>query len=228
MNGRTAVATEGGQCSLGVNRRQGIHIRVHNSGTSIHLLHCEHSSILTRDVERIMCRQLFLIVSIPAFVFAADDQAKKTTETAVVVKPGPDDPKEKVKPGPIDKDAPKTFKTTKSGLRYRILRKSDQAKPEESHMADIHFKGWLDNKSIFQSSYRSGKKKSYPVDRVIPGWTEGLQLVGKGGMIELVIPPKLGYGKRGMKVGKKVQVPPNSQLHFIIELFDSREEITIF
>ena len=178
-----------------------------------------------------MCKQLALILSfvaLPALVFAADDQAKEATETAVAIRPGPADPQEKVKPGPIDKDAPQEFKTTKSGLKYRILRKSDQAKPEESHMVEIHYKGWLDDKTIFQSSYRSGKKKSHPVDRVIQGWTEGLQLVGKGGMIELVIPPKLGYGERGMKVGKKEYVPPNAQLHFIIELFDSREEIRVF
>ncbi len=178
-----------------------------------------------------MCRQLSLILSfvtLPTLVFAVDDQAKEATEPAVAIKTGPDDPKEKVKPRPIDKDAPKEFITTKSGLKYRILRKSDQAKPEESHMVEIHYKGWLDDKTIFQSSYWSGKKKSHPVDRVIQGWTEGLQLVGKGGMIELVVPSKLGYGERGMKMGKKVYVPPNAQLHFIIELFDSREEIRVF
>ncbi len=178
-----------------------------------------------------MYRKLALILSfvaLPAVVFAGDDQAKKATEAAAAIQPGPDDPKEKVKPGPIDKDAPKKFTTTKSGLKYRILRKSDQTKPEESHMVEIHYKGWLDDKTIFQSSYRSGKKKSHPVDRVIQGWTEGLQLVGKGGMIELVVPPKLGYGEKGLKVGKKVYVPPNAQLHFVIELFDSQEEIRVF
>ncbi len=65
-----------------------------------------------------MYRQLFLIlpvVALPALVFATDDQTKKATKTAAAIKPGPDDPKEKVKPGPIDKDAPMEFKTTKSG-----------------------------------------------------------------------------------------------------------------
>ncbi len=178
-----------------------------------------------------MCTKLSLIllfVALPALVFAADDQAKEATKTAVAIKPGPDDPKEKVKPGPIDKDAPKEFKTTKSGLKYRILRKSDQAKPEESHVVEMHYKGWLDDKTIYGSSYRTGKKISFPVDRVIQGWTEGLQLVGKGGMIELEIPAKLGYGEKGMKVGKKGDVPPNARLHFIIELFDMRQEIRIF
>ena len=175
-----------------------------------------------------MYRQLLLIlpaVVLPALVFAADDQAKKAPKNSVAIKPGPDDPKETVKPGPIDKDAPTKFKTTKSGLKYRILRKSTKAKPTETDIVDMHFKGWLDDKkkTIFRSSYRRGKTKSFPVSRVMRGWTEGLQLLGKGGMIELIIPPELGYGKRG----KKGEVPPNARLHFIIELIDFQREIKI-
>ncbi len=183
-----------------------------------------------------MYRQLSLtlllvasLVALPAPILTADDRKKRADETRGAIKPGPDDPKEKVKPGPIDKDAPKKFTTTKSGLKYRILRKSDQTKPEESHMVEIHYKGWLDDKTIFGSSYRSGKKISFAVDRVIQGWTEGLQLVGKGGMIELEIPPNLGYGKRGLKRGKTTgEVPPNARLHFIIELFDFHQEVKVF
>ena len=63
---------------------------------------------------------------------------------------------------------------------------------------------------------------------MIQGWTEGLQLVGKGGMIELEIPAKLGYGEKGMKGGKKGEVPPNARLHFIIELFDFHQEVKVF
>ncbi len=175
-----------------------------------------------------MYRQLFLIlpvVALPALVFAADDQTNKAPKTPAAIKPGPDDPKEKVKPGPIDKDAPREFKTTKSGLKYRILRKSTKAKPTEVDIVEMHYKGWLDDKkkTIFRSSYRSGKTKSFPVSRVMRGWTEGLQLMGKGGMIELILPPKLGYGAKG----KKGEVPPNARLHFIIELVDFRPEIKI-
>ncbi len=173
--------------------------------------------------------QLFLIlpvVALSALVFATDDQAKKATKTPAAIKPGPDDPKEKVKPGPIDKDAPRKFKTTKSGLKYRILRRSTKAKPTEADIVEMHFKGWLDDKkknTIFRSSYRRGKTISFPVSRVMRGWTEGLQLIGKGGMIELIVPSKLGYGAKG----KKGEVPPNARLHFIIELFDFRPEIKI-
>lgn len=119
-----------------------------------------------------------------------------------------------VKPGPADEDAPKEFTETKSGLKYRILRKSDGAKPKATDSVTVHYKGWLDNKKEFDSSYKRGEEISFPLNMVIPGWTEGLQLVGEGGMIELEIPSELGYGTRG--AGNVI--PPNSTLHFLVEL----------
>lgn len=131
---------------------------------------------------------------------------------------GPKDDKEQVAPGKIDKNAKKEFKTTKSGLKYRILRKGkmDAKKPTAENEVTVHYKGWLDNKTIFDSSYRRAEKISFPLNRVIPGWTEGMQLIGEGGMIELEIPSKLGYGARG--AGNVI--PPNSTLHFIVELYE--------
>jgi FKBP-type peptidyl-prolyl cis-trans isomerase FkpA len=163
------------------------------------------------------------IVALPALVFAADDQTQEAAAAVVAIKPGPDDPKEKVKPGPIDKDAPQEFTTTKSGLKYRILRRSGGARPAETDIVEVHYKGWLDDETVFGSSYRSGDKTSFPLIRVMQGWTEGMQLVGKGGMIELEVPPELGYGKRG----KRGAVPPNARLHFIIEIFSARPEIKV-
>lgn len=119
-----------------------------------------------------------------------------------------------VEPGPQDKDAPKEFTTTKSGLKYRILRKSEGAKPKSKDSVTVHYKGWLDNGKEFDSSYARGEEISFPLNGVIPGWTEGLQLVGEGGMIELEIPSKLGYGSRG--AGNVI--PPNATLHFLVEL----------
>ena len=77
----------------------------------------------------------------------------------------------------------------------------------------MHYKGWFDDKSIFDSSYRKGETISFPLDGVIKGWTEGMQLIGKGGMIELEIPYELGYGERG-----RGPIPPKATLHFIVEL----------
>ena len=140
---------------------------------------------------------------------SADDDKEKLTA-------GPKDPQEKIAPGPIDEDASKEFKTTDSGLKYRILRESDKEKPTAADSVEVHYKGWLDDKTIFDSSYRRGEKISFPLNRVIPGWTEGMQLVGEGGMIELEIPSKIGYGTRGAPP----VIPPNATLHFIVELFD--------
>lgn len=149
---------------------------------------------------------------VPRLVLA-DDQPN---DSGAKLTAGPEDAKEKVKPGPIDKDAPREFETTDSGLKYRVLRKSKKDKPTASDSVEVHYKGWLDNGSIFDSSYRRGEKISFPLNRVIPGWTEGMQLVGEGGMIELEIPSKLGYGLRGVPG----TIPPDSTLHFIVELYD--------
>ncbi len=78
------------------------------------------------------------------------------------------------------------------------------------------YKGWLDNGKEFDSSYKRGKPLEFPLRRVIPGWTEGLQLIGKGGMIELEIPSNLGYGPMGFPP----DIPPNARLHFLVELID--------
>ncbi len=126
---------------------------------------------------------------------------------------GPEDPQEKTKPGKIDDGASKEFKTTPSGLKYRILRKADGRKPAKDNSVEVHYKGWFDDLSIFDSSYRRGKSIAFGLNQVIPGWTEGVQLMGEGEMIELVIPYQLAYGERG-----RPGIPPKSQLHFIIEL----------
>ena len=119
-------------------------------------------------------------------------------------------------PGPVDKDAPKEFMTTKSGLKYRVLRKGAGSKPKASDTVEVNYKGWLDSGKEFDSSYARGESISFPLNRVIPGWTEGMQLVGEGGMIELEIPSELGYGARGAPGA----IPPNATLHFIVELID--------
>jgi FKBP-type peptidyl-prolyl cis-trans isomerase len=117
-------------------------------------------------------------------------------------------------PGPIDRGAPMAFTTTDSGLKYRILRKTDGAKPKATDKVTVHYRGWLDDETEFDSSYKRDKAATFPLTSVIRGWTEGLQLVGEGGMIELVIPPTLAYGERGAGG----VIPPNATLHFLVEL----------
>ena len=119
-------------------------------------------------------------------------------------------------PGQPDKDAPEEFQSTESGLKYRVLRKGSGKKPAANDTVTVHYRGWLDNKNEFDSSYKRDEPTTFPLNRVIPGWTEGLQLVNEGGMIELEIPPNLGYGARG--AGNVI--PPNARLHFLVELID--------
>ena len=116
--------------------------------------------------------------------------------------------------GMIDATAPYTFTTTPSGLKYRILRQGNGPKPTARQTVEVNYHGWLDNGKVFDSSYARKKSISFGLNQVIPGWTEGMQQVGKGGMIELVIPAKLGYGARGAGDA----VPPNATLHFLVEL----------
>lgn len=123
-------------------------------------------------------------------------------------------PASAAEPGPVDKDAPEEFSETESGLKFRVLRKSDGKKPTARDTVTVHYRGWLDNKKEFDSSYKRDEPTTFPLGRVIPGWTEGLQLVGEGGMIELEIPAKLGYGPNGIPD----VIPPNATLHFLVEL----------
>jgi FKBP-type peptidyl-prolyl cis-trans isomerase FkpA len=116
-------------------------------------------------------------------------------------------------PNAIDADAPTEFTTTESGLKYRILRKSSGRKPIGSSRVSVDYSGWLDDTSVFDSSYKGREPVEFVLSNVIAGWTEGLQLVGEGGMIELEVPPELGYGAAGQS-----GIPPNSTLHFRIEL----------
>ena len=116
--------------------------------------------------------------------------------------------------GKIDADAPKKLTATGSGLKYRVLRKGTGAMPKASNKVEVNYHGWLDSGKKFDSSYDRGMSISFPLSGVIKGWTEGMQLVGEGGMIELEIPAELGYGARG--AGD--DVPPNATLHFLVEL----------
>ena len=120
-------------------------------------------------------------------------------------------------PGPVDADAPEEFTATPSGLKYRIRRKSDGKKPTLANTVTVHYRGWLDDGKEFDASYPRGETTEFALAGVIKGWTEGLQLIGVGGMIELEIPAELAYGGAGNS-----GIPPNSRLHFIVELISVR------
>ena len=119
--------------------------------------------------------------------------------------------------GPNVKDVePGEFITTVSGLKYRILRESDGPKPSAYDTVKCHYKGWLDDGTEFDSSYSRGEPATFGLSQVVKGWTEGLQLVGEGGKIELEIPYELGYGVQG----RPPTIPPAATLHFEVELLE--------
>jgi FKBP-type peptidyl-prolyl cis-trans isomerase FkpA len=118
--------------------------------------------------------------------------------------------------GAIDDAAPKAFAATPSGLQYRVLRKGSGDAPKATNTVKVHYHGWLDDGKVFDSSYDRRESIEFPLNGVIPGWTEGMQLVQPGGMIELSIPGKLGYGARGIPG----TIPPNATLHFLVELLE--------
>lgn len=117
--------------------------------------------------------------------------------------------------GPIDPDAPTEFETTDSGLKYRVLRQGKGRKPKIVNQISVDYLGWLDDGTVFDGSYSTGKRLNHPLARLVKGWQEGIPLIGTGGMIELIVPPELGY--RDQPMGK---IPPNSTLHFLVELRD--------
>ncbi|MEZ6124036.1 MAG: FKBP-type peptidyl-prolyl cis-trans isomerase [Planctomycetaceae bacterium] len=116
--------------------------------------------------------------------------------------------------GPMDDSPSEKFEMTASGLRYRILRQSQGRKPTARDSVTVNYRGWLDSGREFDSSYDRGQPISFALNGVIKGWTEGMQLIGEGGMIELWVPARLGYGTEG----SGSSVPPNATLHFIVEL----------
>lgn len=118
--------------------------------------------------------------------------------------------------GRIDNDAAMKFTETKSGLKYRVLRQGAGSAPKATNTVRVHYHGWLDNGKVFDSSYQRNEDISFSLNQVIQGWTEGMQLVTAGGMIELLIPSDLGYGNRGAPP----VIPPKATLHFLVELLE--------
>lgn len=106
------------------------------------------------------------------------------------------------------------YKTTDSGLIYRIIEPGDGRKPAATDTVRVHYTGKLLDGTVFDSSVARGQPISFGLNQVIPGWTEGMQLIGEGGEIELFIPYNLGYGEGG----NPPAIPPGSMIHFNVQL----------
>ncbi len=109
-------------------------------------------------------------------------------------------------------------KVTPSGLQYKVVSEGEGAMPKDSQVVVVHYKGTLLDGSEFDSSIKRGQPAEFPLKAVIPGWTEGLQLMKKGGKYEFYIAPELAYGERG-----RPSIPANSALIFEVELIDIKD-----
>jgi FKBP-type peptidyl-prolyl cis-trans isomerase len=104
--------------------------------------------------------------------------------------------------------------TTASGLQYKVMTQGAGPKPKAEDMVKVHYKGTLLDGTEFDSSYSRNEPAVFPLDKVIPGWTEAVQLMNVGSKFKLFLPPDLAYGDRGaMPV-----IEPGSMLVFEVEL----------
>ncbi len=105
---------------------------------------------------------------------------------------------------------------TSSGLVYRSIKEGSGKSPTAASTVEVHYRGTLPDGLEFDSSYKRKQPATFPLSRVIPCWTLGVQMMKVGGKAQLVCPPELAYGSRG--AGR--DVPPNATLIFDIELLD--------
>lgn len=113
----------------------------------------------------------------------------------------------------------KEVTTLPSGLQYRVLKEGPGKSPKATDMVTVHYRGTFVDGKEFDSSHSRGKPATFQLDKVIRGWTEGLQLMKEGAKFQFVIPPELAYGDRG--IGGRVA--PNATLVFEVELISVGE-----
>ncbi len=122
----------------------------------------------------------------------------------------PDNSKDKVA-----SDTLPSYSVTDSGLKYAVVTEGTGASPKATDVVEVHYTGRLLDGTVFDSSIERGESISFPLQGVIKGWTEGLQLMKEGGTTVFYIPSDLAYGEQGTPGGP---IPPNAPLIFEVQL----------
>ena len=151
-----------------------------------------------------------MAAAVVALTACQNQTNSESSEAAVVVV---EDPIPTVKEVVIAVDTA-GYTTTASGLQYKVIKEGKGVKPTATDEVTVHYTGKLLDGTKFDSSLDRGEPTSFPLNGVIKGWTEGLQLMGEGAKYQFIIPSELAYGARG--AGE--QIGPNATLYFEVEL----------
>jgi FKBP-type peptidyl-prolyl cis-trans isomerase FkpA len=167
----------------------------------------------TRNLLATATAALALTSTLTACAEGTKPEAAKEPGAAATEKAAPVAADKDAAPAAAAKETGKVT-TTASGLKYEVLKDADGPKPSATDNVTVHYKGTLTDGTVFDSSYDRGQPATFPLNRVIKGWTEGVQLMSPGSKYKFTSPPELGYGAAG--AGGKI--PPNSVLVFEVEL----------
>lgn len=161
----------------------------------------------------------FLFTLIPLFFLSFTGCLNRQNEEAVASLPAappssyPDGQAETPVAAPA---APTGVQTTYSGLQYEVLKQGSGRKPTMYNSVKVHYHGYLLSGKVFDSSVDRGRPATFGLNQVIPGWTEGIQLMREGAKYRFTIPPHLAYGERGSPPA----IGPNQTLKFDVELLE--------
>ena len=153
---------------------------------------------------------------------ALDHNQYESTLEAFFTKKQKEDNKEKIEEGEkflAENAKRKEVKTTASGLQYEVITEGNGDKPAATNTVKVHYKGTTIAGKVFDSSYDRGTPAEFPLNRVIAGWTEGLQLMSVGSKYKFYIPYNLAYGERG--AGQDIK--PFETLIFEVELLEIKK-----
>lgn len=157
-----------------------------------------------------------LCITLLGWTAAGAEEADAAGGKASAEAPKPDAAAEKAVPEKAAPAETEATEKTESGLEITTLREGTGASPKARDRVVVHYHGTFEDGKVFDSSVERGRPASFPLNRVIRCWTEGLQMMKVGGKARLVCPPQIAYGMRG----KPPRIPPNATLTFEVELLE--------